>query len=114
MPQPTSLTLWQQFQLGDPEAFSRLYGEYVQELYAQGLRVTPDAGLVKDCIHDLFVELWRNRQRVPQPDSVSRYLTEALRAGLAAKYGEAAPHGAGPFSFLTKAVKTLQHILFSH
>jgi hypothetical protein len=166
MPQPTSLTLWQQFQLGDPEAFSRLYGEYVQELYAQGLRVTPDAGLVKNCIHDLFVELWRNRQRVPQPDSVSRYLTEALRAGLAAKrqpkpseaanaplhlphaplpaehnstprrqpvgtwpvqlpvgrpevmslpgYGEAAPHGAGPFSFLTKAVKTLQHILFSH
>ncbi len=167
MPQPTSLTLWQQYQLGDPEAFSRLYGEYVQVLYAQGLRMTPDAGLVQDCIHDLFVELWRNRQRVPQPDSVSRYLTEALRAGLAAKmranpgeapaeetlplphaplpaerhpaprrqpvagwavqlpvgrpevmslpgYGEAAPHGAGPFSFLAKAVKTIQGILSFH
>lgn len=167
MPQPTSLTLWQQYQQGDPEAFSRLYGEYVQVLYAQGLRMTPDAGLVKECIHDLFVELWRNRRLVPEPDSVSRYLTDALRAGLAASmqpkpglapadepapfphvplpaerpplprrqpvagwpvqlpvgrpevmslpgYGEAAPHGAGPFSLLAKAVKTLQHLLPFH
>jgi hypothetical protein len=71
--------------MGDPEAFSRLYGEYVQVLFAQGLRMTPDAGLVKDCIHDLFVELWRNRQAVPHPDSVPDYLVETLRAGLAAK-----------------------------
>jgi hypothetical protein len=167
MPQPTSLTIWQQYQLGDPEAFSRLYGEYVQVLYAQGLRMTPDAGLVKDCIHDLFVELWRNRRGVPHPDSVSRYLTEALRASLAAKmqskpgeapaeepvslphaplpaernptprrqpaagwavplpvgrpevmslpgYGEAAPHGTGPFSFFAKAVKTIQGMISFH
>jgi|GEM_PF-3242531 len=85
MPQPTSLTLWQQYKLGDPGAFSRLYGAYVQVLYAQGMRVTPDAGLVKDCIHDLFVELWRDRQRVPQPESVPAYLAEALRTKLAAK-----------------------------
>lgn len=85
MPQPTSLALWQQYKLGDPGAFSRLYGAYVQVLYAQGMRVTPDAGLVKDCIHDLFVELWRDRQRVPQPESVTAYLAEALRTKLAAK-----------------------------
>jgi hypothetical protein len=87
MPQPTSIHLWQQYKSGDPKAFSRLYGEYVQVLYAQGLRVTPDAGLVKDCIHDLFVDLWRNRQRIPNPESVSVYLTEALRNGLSAKLG---------------------------
>jgi hypothetical protein len=40
---------------------------------------------VKDCIHDLFVELWRNRQAVPHPDSVPDYLLETLRTGLAAK-----------------------------
>jgi hypothetical protein len=88
MPQPTSLQLWQQYKLGDPEAFSRLYGEYVQVLYAQGLRMTPDAGLVKDCIHDLFVELWRNRQAVPHPNSVADYLVETLRKGLAAMMQE--------------------------
>jgi hypothetical protein len=104
MPQPTSLQLWQQYKLGDPEAFSRLYGEYVQGLYAQGLRMTPDAGLVKDCIHDLFVELWRNRQAVPNPDSVPDYLVETLRTGLAAKTQEssgaavAAPLPAGRHS----------------
>jgi hypothetical protein len=81
MPQPTSLTLWQQYKLGDPEAFAQLYGDYVQVLYAQGLRVTPDAGLVKDCIHDLFVELWRDRQRVPESAAVPEYLAQALRAG---------------------------------
>ncbi len=85
MPQPTSLQLWQQYKLGDPEAFSRLYGEYVQVLYAQGLRLTPDAGLVKDCIHDLFVELWRHRKGVPHPDSVPDFLVETLRTRLAAK-----------------------------
>ena len=94
MPQPTSLTLWQQYKLGDPGAFSRLYGAYVQVLYAQGMRVTPDAGLVKDCIHDLFVELWRDRQRVPQPESVTAYLEEALRTKLAAKV--TAQAGAAP------------------
>jgi hypothetical protein len=165
MPQSTSLQLWQQYKLGDHEAFSRLYGEYVQVLYAQGMRVTPDAGLVKECIHDLFVDLWRNRQRVLDPEAMPVYLTEALRAGLAAKmqvkpgpapaeepvphaplpvernpilprqpaggwpvqlpvgrpevislpgYGEAAPHGAGAFSLLAKAVKTLQGFLSFH
>jgi hypothetical protein len=85
MPKSTSLQLWQQYKLGDPEAFSRLYGEYVQVLYAQGLRMTPDASLVKDCIHDLFVALWQNRQGVPHPDSVPDFLVETLRTGLAAK-----------------------------
>ena len=85
MPKSTSLQLWQQYKLGDPEAFSQLYGEYVQVLYAQGLRMTPDAGLVQDCIHDLFVQLWRNRQGVPHPDSVPDFLVEALRKGLAAR-----------------------------
>ena len=85
MLQSSSLQLWQQYKMGDPEAFSRLYSAYVMVLYAQGLRMTPNAALVKDCIHDLFVELWRNRQRVPEPNSVSLYLEEALRAGLEAK-----------------------------
>jgi RNA polymerase sigma factor (sigma-70 family) len=40
------------------EALSSVYNEYVEELYAYGCKFTSDKGLIKDCIHDVFVKLY--------------------------------------------------------
>lgn len=41
-----------------------------------------DDNLIEDCIHDLFVELWRNREGLSNNDNIRPYLLVALRRKL--------------------------------
>jgi RNA polymerase sigma factor (sigma-70 family) len=64
---------------GDNEAYGRLYTKYIQSLYRYGLHFTSDGEDVKDCIHDVFTHLYRNRQRLGVPENVKVYLFIALK-----------------------------------
>ncbi|WP_234733127.1 RNA polymerase sigma factor [Tellurirhabdus bombi] len=74
--------LWNQFRGGDEVAFARLYKEYVQVLYHYCSHFTADRALIKDCIHDLFVELWKHRQTIGQTTSVRFYLMASIKRKL--------------------------------
>ncbi|RCR69379.1 RNA polymerase sigma factor [Larkinella punicea] len=74
--------LWDQFRSGDEVAFARLYKEYVQVLYHYCAHFTADRALIKDCIHDLFVELWKHRQTIGQTTSVRFYLMASIKRKL--------------------------------
>jgi RNA polymerase sigma factor (sigma-70 family) len=37
---------------------------------------------VKDCIHDLFITIWKNRDNLSQPNSVKAYLLSAIQRKL--------------------------------
>jgi RNA polymerase sigma factor (sigma-70 family) len=71
--------VWDQFRSGDQAAFSTLYQHFVQPLYAYSLGVTNDKELIKDCLHDLFVELWRNHATLGPTTSVKFYLMASIK-----------------------------------
>ncbi|GAA4939096.1 sigma-70 family RNA polymerase sigma factor [Algibacter agarivorans] len=71
--------LWQEFQLGNEEAFAMIYKKNVSPLYNYGLKIVNDKELVKDCIQDLFVEIWNNRTYLGKVISIRSYLYTCIR-----------------------------------
>ncbi|HMJ70287.1 MAG TPA: sigma-70 family RNA polymerase sigma factor [Cyclobacteriaceae bacterium] len=74
--------IWDSFKRGDKQAYAELYQRYSKVLFRYCLRITGDRELVKDCIHDLFVTIWKNRDNLSQPDSVKAYLLSAIQRKL--------------------------------
>ncbi|MBD2753368.1 RNA polymerase sigma factor [Spirosoma validum] len=79
---PDDETLWNQFRSGDENAFARLYQNYVQTLYHYCAHFATDRALIKDCIHDLFVELWKHRTTIGPTTSVRFYLMASIKRKL--------------------------------
>jgi len=65
--------VWKAFQNGDPEAFGILYHRYFSFLIQCSKRISNDHDLAKDCIHDLFVEMWNKKIKLGMPKSVRAY-----------------------------------------
>ncbi|MDR1332262.1 MAG: sigma-70 family RNA polymerase sigma factor, partial [Tannerella sp.] len=82
MSEMESKAQWSRFVAGESEAYAWLYRTYVESLYRYGLHFTPDGEAVKDCIHDVFTALYRDRQRLAAPDNVKLYLFVALKNSL--------------------------------
>lgn len=78
----TDQQLWQRLKDGHEDALERIYREHVDALLCYGGQFSPDAELVEDGIHDLFVELWRNRHGLGDTDAIRPYLLVALRRKL--------------------------------
>lgn len=72
-------SLWQRLKQGDKTALETIYRQEVEALLQYGLKFTPDHGLVEDCLHDLFVDLWRNRAGLGRTDAIRPYLLASLR-----------------------------------
>jgi len=70
---------WNGFKDGDPASFEYLYKTYSAGLYNYGSKFTKDKDLIKECIQDLFVGLWTNRNSVGNPDHVKNYLYKSFR-----------------------------------
>ncbi|MBW8688306.1 RNA polymerase sigma factor [Chitinophaga rhizophila] len=66
--------LWRSMINGDQSAFLELYNEFYQPLYAFGFRVHGNAQLVKDCIHEVFCEIWSGRATLPLVQQPRAYL----------------------------------------
>ena len=72
-------TLWDNFRGGDSVAYADLITKYSKVLFRYGIRFIGDDDLVKDCIQDVFLELWNRRERINSTASVKSYLLKALR-----------------------------------
>lgn len=71
--------LWAAFKDGSEKAFTAIYNQYIVSLYHYGERITPDKELIEDSIHDLFVDLWRNRDNLAHVHSIKFYLYKGLK-----------------------------------
>jgi RNA polymerase sigma factor (sigma-70 family) len=71
--------VWLRFQAGDEQAYAYLYNSYIKKLYHHGMGIHPDPDLVKDCIQELFIKVWRIKQNLGQPVSIRNYLAESLK-----------------------------------
>ena len=70
---------WHQLRQGEEEAFMKMYDHYYQVLFTFGCRVNPDKEMVKDCIHELFCELWEKRFTLPEVSQEKSYLFTYLK-----------------------------------
>ena len=74
--------LWQAFRSGDRGAFSDLMNEYYPLLLNYGIRLQRDREFVRDCLHDLFIDLWNQRQKLDEVEKLKPYLLISLRRRL--------------------------------
>ncbi len=64
---------------GDKTAFDHLYDLYFDSLFGFGRQYRLDDEIVQDCIQDLFVHLWLNREKLPEVASVKAYLYRSFK-----------------------------------
>lgn len=71
--------LWRQITTGSRDALSQLYCYSYTSLFKYGYKINPDTDLVKDCIQELFLNIWGKRYNISEAKSVKSYLFSSLR-----------------------------------
>jgi len=71
--------LWSQLRLGDEESFSLLFGRYYSSLINYGRTLNSQDETVKDCVQDVFVDVWKNAKRLSDVVFVKAYLFSCVR-----------------------------------
>lgn len=70
---------WQEFLEGSKKALSEIFLNYHDDLFRYGKRLTSHNEIVKDCIQDLFLRLWKNRNNLKYVQQIKPYLLKSLR-----------------------------------
>lgn len=71
--------LWKLFKNGSEDAYAFIYRKYFPVLYNYGRQFCNSEDGVKDCIQDLFVEIWDRKENLADTDSIKFYLFKALK-----------------------------------
>ena len=71
--------LWDAFKKGDELAFIKIYKNYSTQLFDYGCRYSTDKEMVRDCLHDFFIYLRKNRLGFSDTNSIKLYLFKAFR-----------------------------------
>ncbi|NEU70076.1 sigma-70 family RNA polymerase sigma factor [Spirosoma agri] len=74
--------LWIRFKADDEKAFDQLVQARYRVLFNYATRFTNDRDLIKDCLQDLFLELWNRRAVIVETPYVTIYLIKAFRNNL--------------------------------
>ncbi|RZL97641.1 MAG: sigma-70 family RNA polymerase sigma factor, partial [Pedobacter sp.] len=72
-------TYWEQMRLGDKQALFELYNSMYFHLIRFGLKINADDELVKDCVNQVFLNLWDKRSKLVAVDNVKSYLMTSLK-----------------------------------
>ncbi len=70
---------WLKFRKGDRAAFQRIYDFFFDRLYQYGHKLTHQSDLLEDCIQELFLTLYTNRENLSGSVSLEFYLLKALK-----------------------------------
>ena len=74
--------IWEIFKSGNEDAMGYIYRTNIYVLYKYGNKFSSNGTLVEDCIQDLFLTIWKNRENLSSTDSIKLYLLGALRKKL--------------------------------
>ena len=67
------------FLSGDQSALSKIVELHYRGLFNYGFRFSQDSEFVRDCLQELFMELWERREKLSETSLVKSYLLQALR-----------------------------------
>lgn len=81
------LTLWRNFLRGDIVSFEELYNTYIDDLYRYGVSFYDDKEVVLDCIHDIFLTIFNNKN-IAENVNIKYYLFSSLRRSILRKKKE--------------------------
>ena len=79
----SDITLWNQLRSGDEEAFSSLFERYYSTLVNYGKTLMTGEDRVKDCVQDVFVNIWTYRYKLNEAIVVKAYLLSSVRKRIA-------------------------------
>ena len=71
--------LWKEMKEGNEFAFREIFETYSNLLFQYGITITQDRELVKDCMQELFISVWTNRNTIGMARSIKYYLFFSLR-----------------------------------
>ncbi|MEX0719295.1 MAG: sigma-70 family RNA polymerase sigma factor [Balneolaceae bacterium] len=71
--------LWEESRTGNSESLSKIFCYTYSQMFNYGYKIVQDEDIVKDCIQELFMNLWYNRNEVSEAHSVKSYLLSSLR-----------------------------------
>ncbi|MDX9881586.1 MAG: sigma-70 family RNA polymerase sigma factor [Prolixibacteraceae bacterium] len=74
--------VWNNFREGDDSSLSLIYSRYAKSLYRYGLKFTGNRDIIEDVVHDLFVDLIRNRKTIGETSNIQFYLLKSFRRKL--------------------------------
>lgn len=74
--------VWNNFKSGDRASFKIIYNEFAEVLFAYGSRITSDKELLKDCIQDVFVDIYQYGSELRNPESLEFYLFKTLKRNI--------------------------------
>ncbi|MBD3629992.1 sigma-70 family RNA polymerase sigma factor [Cyclobacterium sp.] len=69
---------WMQITNDERAGMEALYVKYTRELFRLGMSIKGDRSLVKDCIQEVFLQIWQYRHTVKATDNVKLYLFKCL------------------------------------
>ncbi|WP_111707413.1 RNA polymerase sigma factor [Lutibacter citreus] len=78
--------LWPKIKQGDLKALGNLYDLYIDSLISFGIKICGDKSYTMDCVHDLFLDLYKYKSKLGEPESIQFYLCLALKRKINKKY----------------------------
>jgi RNA polymerase sigma factor (sigma-70 family) len=72
------MDLWLQLKRGEKDGLARIYSKFSSELFRYGMAIKPNRSFIKDCIQELFIDLWKYRDTLTRTDNVRVYLIRCL------------------------------------
>jgi RNA polymerase sigma factor (sigma-70 family) len=64
---------------GDADALKELYNSFYHFLFSANFAICTHRDIVKDSIHEAFISIWVNRDKLPSVTSVGGYLSTCVR-----------------------------------
>lgn len=80
--------VWTRFKKGSETDFAYLYRYYAPVLFRYGCKLSDDRDQIKDCLQQVFFNLWKGRENLSHPPSIKDYLLKALRNEVFKKLGK--------------------------
>jgi len=71
--------IWNEFVSGDVRVFKDFYTSYFEELYTYAYKIHSNVDFAKDCVQDVFVELYERRSFLSKPKNLRNYLYKSVR-----------------------------------
>lgn len=71
--------IWDRFLKGDIRSFETIFDRHFPRLFRFGMTLLQDEDIIKDCIQNLFIELWEKRAQLTSIEQIEPYLYKSLR-----------------------------------
>lgn len=77
--------VWRRFVSGEDEYFKEVFNSYFKSMYGYGFKLCRRPELVKDCIQELFRNIWERKDELGHINSPQVYLFVSLRRNVLKK-----------------------------